>query len=173
MVKGIFFGLVLISVVCMGLFFYQYHTDNTPGLPINAIILAFDYDGQHGSVTAPQLFDGDAYIFLKILPGNKNYFLSTLKELQGPGNENKEYIALDNPDFNYLYVGRYFKTNATLKFQLLQKSGIAGIIFEYDAGNIKSAVVILSDNSRRTVSVVPINDDFLLKAKLVSSALFP
>lgn len=172
MLKGIFLGFFLL-IAGMGLYYYQYQSSTSSALPVNSMILAFDYDGQHGSVTAPQLIAGDAFIFLKILPDNKNYFLSTFKELQGLGNEKKEYIALDNPDFNYLYVGRYVKKSSTIQYQLLQKSGIAGIIFEYANGIIKSAVIVLSDNSRRSVSIVPINDNFLFKAKLLSTPLFP
>lgn len=136
----------------------------------NNRIAAFDYDGLHSNVTNQRLLSGDAVMFLKFSTDNKVYFFNSLADLQAYDPGHSGYIALDNPEFGQYYLGFYEQQSRTIEYQSLQNSGIAGITLEYNAqGQAQAASVIMADNSHRRISIVPINDSFLLMATLKPS----
>ncbi|MGQ3890864.1 hypothetical protein [Legionella sp. CNM-4043-24] len=172
--KAFFTGL-LAAAVALSLYLYLTWPPAAQPTPqseiFNSQIAAFDYDGLHKDVTNQRLFNGDAVMFLRFSSDNKVYFFSSLAELQAYDPGHSGFIALNTPGFSDYILGQYFKDSRTIEYQSMQKSGIAGITLTYnDQGQAISGTVILADNSHRNISIVPINDSFLLLATLKSSS---
>lgn len=53
-----------------------------------------------------------------------------------------------------------------MEYRKLENSGIAGISLNYSKGNVKSAQVILLDNSRRNLSRVQVDLDLFKEMQL-------
>lgn len=162
--KGILLFFILGSVIY---FFLHQSPAHHIGPVLNSTVLAFDYDGRHSTVTPQSLIDGDALIFLKVVPNeDKLDIVSSLKQLQDYDSNKNGYIALDSPDFKDYYFGRYLQYKDILEYRQLNQLGIGGIALHYTGNQVTSAQVILSDNTRRNLSKVKIISDVLERVHL-------
>jgi hypothetical protein len=161
-------GILVIFILITGLFVYfNIYPDYQKDPAINPSVMAFDFDGRHAAVTPQSLIDGDALIFLKVLSANGSIdFVTTLDQLKSYDIGKKGYIALDSPDFDNYYFGRYLKDKKVMEYRKLENSGIAGISLHYSKGKVESAQVILLDNSRRNLTRVQVDLDLFKEMQL-------
>lgn len=160
--------IIILFILGLGgyIYFHQFHSHQQTN-NFDYSVIAFDFDGRHSTVTSESLFNGDALIFLKVLPHDNTIdFVESLDQLQTHDNEQKGYIALDSPDFVHFYFGRYLKDQNIIEFRRLPNSGIAGISIKYFEKDIQSAQVILLDNSRRNLLEVPVDSAIFKNIKL-------
>ncbi len=161
-------GVLIIFILTIGIYaYFHIYPSHQKDPAINPTVMAFDFDGRHIDVTPQSLVNGDALIFLKVLPEDGSVdFVTSLTQLQNYDEGKKGYIALDSPYFDNYYFGRYLKDKKVMEYRKLENSGIAGISLNYNADNVDSAEVILLDNSRRTLSKVKVDLDLFKEMKL-------
>lgn len=151
-------GVLAIFILVVGFYIYfNVYSNYSKDSAINPAVMAFDFDGRHIAVTTQSLINGDALIFLKVLKDGSIDFVTSLSQLQSYDPDKKGYIALDSPDFDNYYFGRYLKDQKIMEYRQLENSGIAGISLDYGTDGIRAAEVILLDNSRRKLMRVQVD----------------
>lgn len=171
MIRKWIIGIILLVIAGIGAYLWLQPKAGIIGpVNLNTTLLAFDYDGLHGTVTLDRLLEGDGVFLLRVLDDKNAYFFSSFKQLQDWDRDKTGFIDLTSKDINQLYVGRYIQNYGWVEYKSVQNAGIAAITLKYVDGKIHSAVIVLNDNTKRNLDSVAINDGFLLTAKLKKSS---